>query len=53
MIPIDQITLRDYFAAKIMQALVTRSPSSLQSLKVLAEYAYGLADVMLVEREGQ
>jgi hypothetical protein len=46
------MTMRDYFAAKAMQGLLSQSmgtaPSS--SVKFGAEYAYQMADAMLAER---
>ena len=50
------ITIRDYFAAKAMQALVGSVYESDSQLEVrnevqLAEQAYAFADAMLVARE--
>jgi hypothetical protein len=42
------MTLRDYFAAKAMQSLVTY-PRELTD-KELSEWAYAIADAMLAER---
>jgi hypothetical protein len=42
------MTLRDYFAAKAMQALLGYEESTLQND---AEVAYQMADAMLKERE--
>lgn len=43
------MTLRDYFAAKAMQALVQ---ANFRSQEVIPHYAYILADAMLKERNG-
>ena len=43
------MTLRDYFAAKSMQAMLTR-PGSIDG-KFLADFAYVIADAMLKARE--
>jgi hypothetical protein len=48
--------LRDYFAAKAMQALVARGPSFHSSEEVAKEFAakaYIIADAMLVERQAK
>ena len=47
------MTLRDYFAAKVMQALVTEKDSNgeLWSEGDVAELAYSQADAMLKARE--
>lgn len=51
----DGMTLRDYFAAKAMQALLTTSGSSfgdLPSLSIsLPRFSYIMADAMLKARE--
>jgi len=51
----DGMTLRDYFAAKAMQAWMTGwatdRPSMLQA-DVMADKAYEAADAMLKAREG-
>lgn len=44
----DGMTLRDYFAAKVMQALLTRIPLSGGEV---AEDAYMIADAMLKARQ--
>ena len=44
------MTLRDYFAAKAMQALLGYEESTLQND---AEVAYQMADAMLKAREGK
>lgn len=44
------MTLRDYFAAKAMQGMLTR-PGSIDP-KQDAEFAYKMADAMLKAREG-
>lgn len=61
MAPCDGMTLRDYFAAKAMQAYVSRpnwEPPELQSMEgrfafdqLMARYAYEMADAMLAARE--
>lgn len=43
------MTLRDYFAAKAMQAIMERSPNA--PLPMVAHYAYVQADTMLKARE--
>lgn len=43
------MTLRDYLAAKAMQALLSK-PDCPASAEDLAAYAYGNADAMLAER---
>lgn len=51
------MTLRDYFAAKAMQAIIRVTNSSEvcrdwdESIKTMASNAYGFADAMLAERE--
>ena len=44
----EGLTLRDYFAAKAMQSLLTYEESTLQND---AEVAYAMADAMLKARE--
>ena len=46
------MTLRDYFAAKAMQALVTRASGEDEKwcFNQAASFAYQLADAMLAER---
>jgi hypothetical protein len=46
--PIDNITLRDYFAAQAIIGLLRRSHPNVYEL---ARDAYKMADVMLEERE--
>tara|TARA_R100000935_G_scaffold54963_1_gene84426 strand:+ start:178 stop:360 length:183 start_codon:yes stop_codon:yes gene_type:complete len=55
----DEITLRDYFAAKAMQAIITKQGAAAdyhwgngQSDKkpALAEKCYGMADAMIKKR---
>ena len=43
------MTLRDYFAAKAMQAIMERSPNT--PLPMVAHYAYVQADAMLKARD--
>ncbi len=54
--PQDGMNLRDYFAAKAMQAFVSAWASTMQypdtDLEV-AEYAYAMADAMLEARKEQ
>lgn len=46
------MTLRDYFASHAMQALVSTRPWDEQpSPMVFAEWAYGVADAMLIQRD--
>ena len=42
----DEMTLRDYFAAKAMPALISEIP-----MESVAEFAYKVADAMLKARE--
>lgn len=49
------LTLRDYFAAKAMQALISRgmedyTKRASQGVPIIAGYAYEYADAMLRER---
>ncbi|MGA9607037.1 MAG: hypothetical protein WBR21_08445 [Rouxiella badensis] len=46
----EGMTLRDYFAAKSMQATQSNSDWSHLSTQQHAEYAYGVADAMLEAR---
>ncbi len=45
------MTLRDYFAAKAMQALVTEQSASIGHWDIEAKAAYIIADEMLKARE--
>jgi len=45
------MTLRDYFAAKVMQGICASGPSMEWSSNRLAAEAYDLADAMLKARE--
>jgi hypothetical protein len=47
----DGMTLRDYFAAKAMQALIWNQDVDLESKDDVAEVAYEYADVMLKARD--
>ena len=47
----DGMTLRDYFAAKAMQALIWNQDVNLESKDDVAEVAYEYADVMLKARD--
>lgn len=44
------MTLRDYFAAKAMQALINAKGESLDRISEVPEYAYQIADAMLAAR---
>lgn len=46
----EGMTLRDYFAAKSMQATQSNPEWNHWSTEQHAEYAYGVADAMLAER---
>ena len=48
---IEGMTLRDYFAAKVMQGICASGPSHEWSNGRLAAEAYDLADAMLKARE--
>jgi hypothetical protein len=45
------MTLRDYFAAKAMQAMLSRHDSITCPDEILAQDAYNTADAMLKARE--
>ena len=45
------MTLRDYFAAKAMQAFLTRSSSMTCPDEIIAQDAYNVADAMLEARK--
>jgi hypothetical protein len=45
------MTLRDYFAAKAMQALVAKTVSEDEPAEIAAEAAYIFADAMMQARE--
>jgi hypothetical protein len=49
----DGVTLRDYFAAKAMQGMIsaTYNPSQNTMTEDIALEAYAMADAMLAERE--
>ena len=47
------MTLRDYFAAKAMQEMVSKPGSTEYSFKYEAMMAYKCADAMLAERDKQ
>lgn len=49
----DGMTLRDYFAAKAMQAMISRTPwdESGVSYAQLTGNAYEMADAMILSRE--
>ena len=46
------LTLRDYFAAQALQALVVKFAGEDGELDTLPKSAYQFADAMLLEREG-
>lgn len=46
------MTLRDYFAAKAVQGMLSNPEWNHWSTEHHAEYAYGVADAMLKAREG-
>ena len=48
---ISAITLRDYFAAKAMQAMLSENSGIRYSTDELVKFAYGVADAMLEARE--
>jgi hypothetical protein len=51
---LDELDLRDYFAAKAMQSLITASvtdPGKVGPVNNISEYAYSYADAMLKARE--
>lgn len=53
--PDDGMTLRDYFAAKAMAAMVAKSDgqsktAGAKGVWLIAQYAYEFADAMLLER---
>ena len=45
------MTLRDYFAAKAMQALLS-DPNVVMDNKKVAEWSYNMADAMMEARNG-
>ena len=53
----SDIALRDYFAARAMQAMITKSDGQMcsiagkQGVRNIAKFAYEYADAMLEERE--
>lgn len=48
----DDMTIRDYFAAKAMQGMLSNPEWNHFSTQQHAEYAYGVADAMLKARGG-
>ena len=48
----EGMTLRDYFAAKAMQALLTRETRISEDAMLYAGAAYDVADAMMKAREG-
>lgn len=48
----DEITVRDYFAAKAMQAWIIKTPTYSEACDFdYAKWAYETADAMMKERE--
>ena len=47
----EGMSLRDYFAAKTMQAFITRETTFSENLMMYAGAAYDVADAMLEARE--
>ena len=47
------MTLRDYFAAKAMQALINPIGEAFDRLTEVPEYAYQIADAMIRARKGE
>ncbi len=45
------MTLRDYFAAKAMQAYINRPEATQVQDRMIAECAYDMADAMLAQRD--
>ena len=52
-VPVDGMTLRDYFAAKAMAGIVTHEEVWHQSDSMIAKSAYDLADAMIAQRGKQ
>ena len=50
-LPEPGMTLRDYFAAKAMQALLSQNFGGAVRDEMLAGFAYAMADAMLKARE--
>ena len=48
-VSLDDMTLRDYFAAKAMQSMVQRDGSAY--LYTISQESYKIADAMIEERE--
>jgi hypothetical protein len=48
---VDGLTIRDYFAAQAMQAMLANPHCDLNPLREVIPAAYELADAMLKERE--
>ena len=46
----EGITIRDYFAAKALQALLIKTHDQIEDEKTIAATAYMYADAMIVER---
>ena len=47
---LDKMTLRDYFAAKVMQGICASDPVSTMTNERIAAESYDLADAMLEAR---
>jgi hypothetical protein len=50
-IPIDSITLRDFFAASAMQGLIARETRLNPNLSMYAGAAYNISDAMIEARK--
>lgn len=46
----EGMTLRDYFAAKVMQSYLTHEQAANHEVSIVAGWAYEMADAMLKER---
>ena len=51
--PCDGMTLRDYFAAKVIQGICASGPGNSWTNARLAKEAYAMADAMLEVRENK
>lgn len=47
----DQLTIKDYFAAKMLQAIATHTAFSNEEAEKIAAICYEMADVMLKVRK--
>lgn len=48
---VSGMTLRDYFAARAMQGMIALGSCSADEIPRVVMAAYGIADVMIAERE--